>query len=59
MRDATDPTAKWDAPDFPTLDHSVAALSRKQRIYYATYDTDKSNPMDRSGQLWSVRKRST
>jgi len=59
MRDATDPNAVWDAPERPTLDYSVVALARRQKAYYAMYDTDKKNPMDRSGQLWRVRKRNT
>lgn len=59
MKDATDPDAVWDVAELPTLDYSVVALTRRQKAYYALHDTDKKNPMDRSGQLWSVKKRNT
>lgn len=57
MKDALDPTAAWDAPDNPSLDYSVAAVSRKQKAYYTKYDTDKEHPMERSGHLWRVSKK--
>jgi len=57
MEDALDPASVWDAPDNPTVDYSVAAVSKKQKRYYAQYDTDPKNPMDRSAHLWRVTKK--
>jgi len=57
MVEALDPNAVWDAPDNPTVDYAVAAVSQKQQRYYRQYDTDPKNPMDRSAHLWRVTKK--
>lgn len=59
MSEALDPAneMKFETPDFPLLDYAARAMSKKQKAYYAAYDTDKKNPMDRSGHIWPVRKK--
>lgn len=59
MSEATDPANQFafTGADAPVIDWAARNISERQRAYYALWDTDKDNPMNRAGHLWGVEKK--
>lgn len=59
MDEATDPANQFafEGSEKPVVDYAEKALADKRDAYYKQRDT-KSNPVNRNGHLWGVKRRS-
>lgn len=56
MREATDPANQFNfVTQLPVVDWAAHTLEHDKSAWYKQHDTDKDNPMNRAGHLWSVR----